>query len=340
MVRKRRESNVAGTTNQTENTNGNMRNEHLNNTVEELTRLTRNIEKNISEMAEPMTEEPNLAIAEQSFVPELNKAERIEVARRSSPRPLIVLEAVREEGEQELRRSSPALAISGLAAGLSMGFSLVAQGLLHATLAVPFWGPFIENFGYSLGFLIVVLGRQQLFTENTLTVILPFLAHPNWSTIWHIIRLWAVVLVANLLGALIFATVIAHTAVFQPHIQLAFKEVAMLSLRGDFVTTILRGIFAGWLIALMVWLLPSADGSRLSIIILITYIVALGGFAHIIAGSVDVLYLVNIGAVSWYTFFIGFMLPTLIGNIIGGVLLVAMLNFGQVVAEKLPGGKK
>lgn len=340
MTRKHRGNNVAGTANEQVNTGGNARGNDLHRSIEELAQLTRNIEKNISEMAEPMTEEPNLAISEQSFVPELNKAERIEVARRSSPRPLIVLEAVREEGEQELRRSSLALAISGLAAGLSMGFSLVAQGLLHATLPIPFWGPFIDNFGYSLGFLIVVLGRQQLFTENTLTVILPLLAHPNWSTIWHIARLWAVVLVANLLGALIFATVVAHTAVFQPHIQLAFKEVAQLSLRGGFGTTILRAIFAGWLIALMVWLLPSSDGSKLSIIILITYIVALGGFAHIIAGSVDVLYLVNIGAASWYTFFIGFMLPTLIGNIIGGVLLVAMLNFGQVVAEKLPGGKK
>jgi formate/nitrite transporter FocA (FNT family) len=159
---------------------------------------------------------------------------------------------------------------------------MMAQGLLHATLALPFWGPFIENFGYSLGFLVVVLGRQQLFTENTLTVILPLLAHPDWRTLRRIVRLWTIVLLANLVGAL------------------------------------------------MVWLLPSAEGSRLTIIIIITYFVALGGFAHIIAGSVEVLYLVNLGAASWLTFFIGFMLPTLIGNCIGGVLLVAMLNFGQV----------
>ncbi len=64
-------------------------------------------------------------------------------------------------------------------------------------------------------------------------------------------------------------------------------------------------------------------------------VVALGGFAHIIAGSVDVLYLVNIGAVSWLTYLVGFMLPTLIGNIIGGVSLVAALNFAQVASERL-----
>jgi formate/nitrite transporter FocA (FNT family) len=185
-----------------------------------------------------------------------------------------------------------------------------------------------------LGFLVVVLGRQQLFTENTLTVILPLLAHPDWRTLQRIVRLWTIVLLANLVGALIFATLVAHSALFPPEVQRAFVEVAQHSLRGGFGLTVLRGIFAGWLIALMVWLLPSAEGSRLTIIIIITYFVALGGFAHIIAGSVEVLYLVNLGAASWLTFFIGFMLPTLIGNCIGGVLLVAMLNFGQVFAEK------
>jgi formate/nitrite transporter FocA (FNT family) len=187
--------------------------------------------------------------------------------------------------------------------------------------------------GYSVGFLIVVLGRQQLFTENTVTAILPLLAHPGLSTFLRIVRLWVVVLLANLLGAFLFATIIAHTALFPLEVKQAFAKIAQHSLRGNFGLTILRGIFAGWLIALMVWLLPASQSTRMHIIILITYLVALGGFAHIIAGSVDVLYLVNIGAISWLTFFVGFMLPTLIGNIIGGVSLVAALNFAQVAAE-------
>jgi formate/nitrite transporter FocA (FNT family) len=183
--------------------------------------------------------------------------------------------------------------------------------------------------------LIVVLGRQQLFTENTLTVILPMLAHPNLRTLWRIARLWTIVLACNLVGAFIFATIVAHTAIFSPDVQRSFVEIAQRSLRGGLGLTILRGIFAGWLIALMVWLLPAAETTRLHIIIIITYLVALGGFAHIIAGSVDVLYLVNIGAISWFTYLAGFMLPTLIGNIIGGVSLVAALNFAQVASEKL-----
>ena len=182
--------------------------------------------------------------------------------------------------------------------------------------------------------MIVVLGRQQLFTENTLTVILPLLAHPNRTTFARVGRLWTIVLLANLLGALIFATIVAHTTLFAPSILNAFTEVAQHSIRGGFGLTILRGIFAGWLIALMVWLLPAVQGTRLHIIILLTYIVSLAGFAHIIAGSIDVLYLVNIGATSWGTFFFSFMIPTLLGNIIGGVSLVAALNYAQVVTEE------
>lgn len=271
-------------------------------------------------------------------VPELSDVERREVTKRAQISALVVHETVREEGERELSRPSTALALSGLAAGLSMGFSLVFQGLLHAYLPVAPWLPLVDNLGYSVGFVIVVLGRQQLFTENTLTAILPLLTHPDWHTFWKVARLWAVVLVANLVGTLLFATIIAHTAIFPANIQQSFAEISQHSLRGGFGLTILRGIFAGWLIALMVWLLPASEGTKLHIIILLTYLVALGGFAHIIAGSVDVLYLVNIGAVSWGDYLLGFMLPTLIGNIIGGVSLVAALNFGQVAADNIKNG--
>ena len=291
---------------------------------------------------ETLDEEPELEIgastSSSSFVPALSSAERREVAKRANISAVVVHESVREAGERELRRNPTALAWSGLAAGLSMGFSLVTQGLLHAYLPATLWRPLIDNLGYSVGFLIVILGRQQLFTENTLTVILPLLSHPNRSTFLRVARLWTVVLATNLLGALLFATIIAHTAVFPPELQRSFAEVAHHALRGDFGLTILRGIFAGWLIALMVWLLPASQSSRVHIIILITYLVSLGSFAHIIAGSVDVLYLVNIGAISWLTYILGFMLPTLIGNIIGGVSLVAALNFAQVATEGVGNG--
>ncbi len=268
-----------------------------------------------------------------SMVPKLSDTDRKEVERRARITAVVLHETVREEGERELRRRPLALACSGLAAGLSMGFSLMSQGLLHTYLPAAPWTPLIDNFGYSVGFLIVVLGRQQLFTENTLTAILPLLAHFNLSTCIRVARLWAIVLLANLVGAFIFAAVIAHTGLFPPAVQHSFSAIAHHSLHGGFGLTVLRGIFAGWLIALMVWLLPTAEGTKMHIIILLTYLVSLGSLAHIIAGSVDVFYLVNTGSVSWLTYFVGFMFPTLIGNIIGGTSLVAALNFAQVATE-------
>src|SRR5437868_15236609 len=116
-----------------------------------------------------------------------------------------------------------------------MGFSLVAQGLLHAYLPRASWTPLIDNLGYSIGFLIVILGRQQLFTENTLTVILPLLTHPDLDTFVRVARLWIVVLVANLVGAFLVAALIAHTAVFPPVMQHAFAAIAQHSLRGVLV---------------------------------------------------------------------------------------------------------
>lgn len=151
-----------------------------------------------------------------------------------------------------------------------MGFSLVAKGLFDTYLPDALWRPLLDNFGYTVGFLIVILGRQQLFTENTLTVILPLLTQRTMRTFLCVARLWGVVLATNLLGTLIFATVVAHVPIFSPEIQQSFLHVSQQSVTGAFGPTLLKGIFAGWLIALMVWLLPAADTTRLHIIIIIT----------------------------------------------------------------------
>ena len=244
----------------------------------------------------------------------------------------VVHEAILREGEDELKRPTSALIWSALAAGLSMGFSLVTEGLLQSMLPDAPWRPLLTKFGYSMGFLIVILGRQQLFTENTLTVILPLLQSRSMGYLKNVARLWIIVLVANLVGAFIFAWVLGGTDVFDPNMRATFAEMGHRALSGNFGTMVLRGIFAGWLIALMVWLLPFAGEMRILVIILLTFLIGLGHFPHVIAGSVEVLYLVVISAASWKDFFLGFMLPALIGNVLGGVMLVAMLNHAQVVA--------
>jgi formate/nitrite transporter FocA (FNT family) len=260
------------------------------------------------------------------------EVEQKDVEERSAPSGRVVYKAILKEGEGELERTSSALFWSGLAAGLSMGFSLVTEGLLSTYLPDAHWRPLVAKFGYSIGFLIVILGRQQLFTENTLTPILPLLKSPNGKTFLNVLRLWGVVLLANLLGAFLFAWAVGRTSAFDPEVQRSFSELGRKAMEPGALTILWRGVFAGWLIALMVWLLPFAETARVWVIIIITYIVGLGHFSHVIAGAVEVFTIAAMNEESWVRVFGHYIAPTLAGNIIGGITLVAALNHAQIVA--------
>jgi formate/nitrite transporter FocA (FNT family) len=244
----------------------------------------------------------------------------------------VVHEAVRKNGEEELERPAAALAWSGVAAGLSMGFSFMAEGLLRAHLPDTPWRPLVTKLGYSTGFLIVIIARQQLFTENTLTAVIPFLANRTFAKLWGLVKLWAVVLIANLAGAHLFAWALGNTPVVASYVQTALRDIATEAGNITFGSAVLRGIFAGWLIALIVWMLAAIEHSHVAIIAVLTYLVGLASLTHIIAGSVEILFLVMTGVRSWWTYAAGYMIPTLVGNIIGGVAFVSLLNHAQVVA--------
>lgn len=250
----------------------------------------------------------------------------------------VVYEAISAEGEAELKRSTSALAFSGLAAGLSMGFSMFTQALLETHLPRTEWSPLVARFGYAIGFLIVILGRQQLFTENTLTPIIPLLKHRRLSVLKDTLRLWAAVFLSNWVGTMAIAWVFANSGIVEEAARPTFLRLAEEALRGDFWLVVLKGIFAGWLIALLVWLLPFAETGRIAVILLMTYVIALGQFRHVVAGSVDTFYLVALGKAGWGEYLGKFMVPTLLGNIVGGVSLVAVLNHAQVHAGTAEGG--
>jgi formate/nitrite transporter FocA (FNT family) len=93
-----------------------------------------------------------------------------------------------------------------------MGFSMVAEGLLQAGLPEAPWRPLLASFGYALGFLIVILGRQQLFTESTLTAMLPVLYRRDRASVAGLARVWGVVFVANIIGTIIFAFVVSKSS--------------------------------------------------------------------------------------------------------------------------------
>jgi formate/nitrite transporter FocA (FNT family) len=241
-------------------------------------------------------------------------------------------EVIRREGTKELERSTGALFWSGLAAGLSMGFSFLAQGLLRAPLPDAPWRPLVATLGYSVGFLIVVLGSQQLFTENTLTPIIPLLSRRTMACLRNVVRLWSAVLVANIIGALLFGLVLGKLSVVEPEVQRALSDIAREAMKHDFATTLLHGVYAGWLIALMVWMLPGAESAKFAVVIVMTYLVGLGGFAHVIAGSSEVFYAAWRAEATWGQAIRGFILPALIGNVLGGITMVAALNHAQATS--------
>jgi formate/nitrite transporter FocA (FNT family) len=265
--------------------------------------------------------------------PHLDEGERSQAAAHAAPRAMVIHEVIRAEGEEEIARRGSALAWSGLAAGLSMGFSFLTLAIIRAALPDTPWRSLIDSGGYCVGFVIAILGRQQLFTESTLTAVLPLLLRRNRATLVALLRLWAIVLVCNLAGTFIFAALISPPALFAPPVRAALVEIATDAVSGPPAQTMLKAVFAGWLIALMVWLLPSARSARMLVIVLLTYVVAVGRFPHTIAGSVESAFSVFTGHAGVAAYFTRFLLPTLLGNTLGGVALVAMLNHAPLAPE-------
>jgi formate/nitrite transporter FocA (FNT family) len=262
------------------------------------------------------------------------EAEQKKQAERSAPlRATVIHEVIREEGQDDLELGIATLLWSGLAAGLSMGFSYATQALLKAGLPHETWAHIVAAFGYVVGFAIVVLGRQHLFTESTLSAVLPVLTARTGEMLLKMLRLWGVVLAANILGTWIFAGVLAYANPLGAETLPSLASLAAESVANGFGETLVKAVFAGWLIALMVWLLPTAGPAKILIIALLTWVVALGKLSHIIAGSAEAAYGVWTGSASLGDYLLKFFAPTILGNLIGGVALVAMLNHAPVREE-------
>lgn len=246
-----------------------------------------------------------------------------------------IYENVREAATEELKRPVAALFWSALAAGLTIGFSFLAGAYLTTLVAEPFKAS-AAAIGYPLGFIFVVLGRHQLFTENTLEPVIPFLHQPRWSTLQRLLSLWAIVLVGNMIGALIFAGIAAHTPLVEPKFKQAMLSLAQHATGGGFSLVFYRAIYAGWLIALMAWLVASTHEtlSQLALIWLTTAPIAAFGFRHSIAGSIEAFYRAFGNSALWSDMIGNFVVPSILGNIVGGVIFVALLNHGQVAADR------
>jgi formate/nitrite transporter FocA (FNT family) len=263
----------------------------------------------------------------------ISEREVEDVAEMSTPRTPVIYEVVRQLGDEEMGRPATSLWWSGVAAGLSISFSLLAQAILQRHLPDAPWRPLVSSFGYCVGFLMVVLGRQQLFTESTITVVLPALKNFSLENLWRMARLWLIVLVANFAGTLFAAAFCRYTPVLPPELKESMLEISRTLLAVGWWDMAFRGVTSGFLIAAMVWMIPAAESAKFWVITLMTWLIAVGGFTHVVAGSMEANLLVLSGDWAWWQMLWQFFVPVLVGNVIGGTALFALISYAQVMEE-------
>ena len=241
-----------------------------------------------------------------------------------------ILETVVEEGREELERASVGLAVSGFAAGLNISFGVVA---LAAVAAMTGGVGLTAMLFYPVGFIIVILGQSQLFTENTITPVAVVLTRLN--NIPNMLRLWAVVFLFNVLGSIVFGAAIAYGDMLQPTTFDIIIEEATGKLDYGFWITALKAVLGGWLVALMAWMVAASRDtiSQVFFVYMLAFLVPAGGLTHCIAGSSEFTIGIFAGEIPFLEYLGGFLIPTTLGNIVGGVFLVTLLNYGQVAGS-------
>ena len=261
------------------------------------------------------------------------EAEEEAVEKASGLTSKLIYEVVRRNGDEELGRPKSSLVYSGIGAGGLISFSVLGEAIFRTHLPDTEWRFLVENLGYSLGFLIVIMSRMQLFTENTITTVLPAMARPCRDVFARVARLWTIVLAANVVGAFGAAILFAHTSAIPIDLRPAIHELSVHAVGMGAWQSFMRAIPAGVIVASIVWMIPRSEDAAFFVILTFTWLIAAGDFTHIVAGSVEMAYLLVLGDLHPSTAVFGFFLPVLAGNVIGGSAIFAALAWGQVKAE-------
>jgi formate/nitrite transporter FocA (FNT family) len=249
-----------------------------------------------------------------------------------------ILEQQVEEASEELDRTAPGILLSALSAGLDLGFGpfLMAVAL---TLVQDTWSHAASKLilanAYAVGFVFVVMGRSTLFTERTMSAVLPVLARGEWGLL-RLLRLWGLALLGNLVGA---AAIAAAIALLGPAMHVvepkALQEIAQQLTAQPWWMMLVSAVLAGWLMGLMTWLVTASRDSTAQLIAvwMTAAVIGLIGLHHSIAGTIEILMAVfaNQATLASYGQFIVW---AVIGNAIGGSCFVALLKFGHVRASE------
>ncbi|MFW1881571.1 formate/nitrite transporter family protein [Acinetobacter baumannii] len=263
----------------------------------------------------------------------LSWREKMAVEEHEKLSPRLVYEIIRRDGAEELDRPTAALIFSGIAAGLVISFSFVFKAIIASYIPTDaIWTDLITNFGYTIGFLIAILGHMQLFTENTITTVVPLFKPFTLDKLRAVGRLWGIVILCNIIGTALASLFFLTTDLFTPNIDKALDELAHHVASFSAIQNLLKGVMSGLLIAALVWMLPSVSNKFL-VIFFMTYLIGLGDFTHVVVGSTEMSYLVWQGEASLDEYLFNFLIPTTIGNIIGGTGVFTLLIYGQVTEE-------
>jgi formate-nitrite transporter family protein len=253
-------------------------------------------------------------------------ADMPESTRRSAQE---IFEEVVRNGRDELSRTTFALMFSGLAGGISMGLTGLGVALALSYLGNGPVQEFISFAFYPIGFIVVVIGRAQLFTENTLYPVV--LVLDERKHLLNTLRLWAVVFVSNVVGAVLVGWLLMKTGALPHNFADALAGLGVHAAEGSFGVIFAKGIIGGWLIALVAWMVTASHWTigQIAVTWLLSFIVGAGHFSHCIASSAEIFAAILSGHIPIVHFF-SWLLPATLGNITGGVAIVSLLNYGQV----------
>ena len=245
----------------------------------------------------------------------------------------LIYEIIRRDGIEELMRPFKSLFLSGVGAGILVSFSFVCMAVLQSFLPNQPWAPLITKWGYTVGFVLVILCRAQLFTENTITTVIPLFKPFTWKKLGAVLRLWHLVLAGNLVGTSLVAVFLTPQGPLRS-IRIGGRQAIAHHVSAfTWQENLLRGIPSGILIAAIVWMMPTARQFALFLVAFITYFIAAGDFTHIVVGSCEMMYAVLNGMASPYDYIFQFLVPVGAGNIIGGTGVFTMLGYRTINGE-------
>tara|TARA_R110000737_G_scaffold352250_1_gene397449 strand:+ start:114 stop:1025 length:912 start_codon:yes stop_codon:yes gene_type:complete len=244
-----------------------------------------------------------------------------------------ILEKAIEEGVEQLVRPALSLFLSAIAAGMIICFTVMAVGVM-ATLVGDLESGFnriLVALVYPLGFILCILSGTQLFTEHTATAFYPVL--DKRANLITMLRLWAIVIVGNLVGGLISAGLLS-AADDVIHAADGYLIIAQHMLAYEYKTLFISAVLAGWLMALGAWtiLSTSSTASQILCIYIVTFIIGVGGLHHSIAGSVELFVAFFTSNTLIFSEVALAILVILLGNAVGGSVFVALLNHGHIRA--------